>query len=234
MNGVQKILLIILLEIMNGHVHREDEFYTTLEMGAANRDLLEFLIDVSHQLEGFLRVQREVDESEAENFHLGAKAIQQHPADSSGSSNDFYPSQTSTANSTALEIPQAGGHSQLSWDYYNHSELQARVAPVSANQVGYATHYYVPSASTNFVNTTQYSAKPSQRQDTGYVYRDETSLPLDHVMPAQEYQPECAYCCWLATTTTHSQPSAASLEPVITIPPTDHFEATNSTVYRIS
>lgn len=225
---------------MSCRVSREDEFYTTSEMAAANRDLLEFLIDVSHQLEGFLRVQQEVDESELDNFYLGARAIQQHPAGSSGgSSNDFCSSQTLTASNTAsttLEISQAG-YPQFSWDYYNYTELQARVAPVSANQVGYATHYYVPSASTNFVNTTQYSAKPSQRQDTGYVYRDETSLPLDHVMPAQEYQPECAYCCWLATTTTtttNSQSSAASLEPVITIPPTDHFEATNSTVYHIS
>lgn len=168
-------------------------------MTMENRDLLEFLVNVSHQLEGLLNYnidQQEVTDSDVDHFYLNTKVFQHHLTSNPENSNECCTSQ----------IPQLE-YQQSSWEYYNnHTEFQTITAPVSVNQVGYATHY-VPSASTNFVESTQYSAKPSQRQDTGYVYRDELSLPPDHAMPAQEYQPECAYCCWLATTTINSQVS---------------------------
>lgn len=117
------------------------------------------------------------------------------------------------------------------YNNYDNNELhQIKTTSSLENQVGYATHNNVPSsASTNFVNITQYSAKPSQRQDTGYAYRDETALvqPATNI-PSQEYQPECAYCNWLAATSLNSFSSVPQMEPTTSVS-IEHYNTINYT-----
>lgn len=143
-----------------------------------HHDLLEFLVDVSHQLEDLLNYQSQV--------------IQLQPV---------YTSNTQPTYCIAQPVWEY--HDYYSSDFYSKSVL----ADVPIGQVSYITQQQVPSAltSTQVVNYMQFSAKPNQSEDTGHICRYTTSLlqpetsSINMQSQMQDYHPDCAYCHWSNT-----------------------------------
>lgn len=57
-------------------------------------------------------------------------------------------------------------------------------------------------SSPNFISSQQYYVDPIQCQETtGYIYHSQSAFPAAVPQPQADFQPECAYCQWLITTT---------------------------------
>lgn len=205
-------------------------------------DLLQFLDDVSHQVETLLNhdyhrttVEGSIEDAELQidvqdsidNFPSYIQPSQsmnrvdsQHQARVAQ-----YQQPISTM---AVNIPTHNWNFNMNEDqnYTGHAraphQLVSQADYIAAAQATHH-HHYVPPSSTNFVNISQYSAKPSQRQVTGYAYCGENPIVESAVPQPPDYQSECAYCCWLATSPSLS---AVPVGPVI-VASSDHFDTSN-------
>lgn len=203
-------------------------------------DLLDFLMSASYQLKGLLDLRHQPQQAsllnEEQKFYLNSKVFYENLTNNV--TTNFNGSRLSNQLFSSLNCMQESCWSSSQQQYHcetsqiaagfvssdavlepqhHQREVYSSSNNNSNNSTNYETHHYVPSTSTNFVDLTQYSAKPPQRQDTGYAWREvNASVPSSSnnttttattnaaaivVMPPpslQEYQPECAYCCWLA------------------------------------
>lgn len=199
----------------------------------ADRDLLGFLVDVSQELKSLLDFRQSglLMSREEQRLYLNSKAFYKNLANNVATDSDGLrlPHELLTnINNNLVQDSCSPTSYHLQYPICETSELGSSAERVvdsnasvfelqqeayqSSSGSNYATHCYVPSTSTNFVDLTQYSAKPPQRQDTGYAWREVTPfVPTSTTTttttnaavvvmppPPQEYQPECAYCCWLA------------------------------------
>lgn len=186
-------------------------------------DLLEYLANTSHQLKGLLNDQ---ELAHFEDHQFNPRQQIQHRF-----TNDLYRLPDESNQSRIIAYVDAAHHqgqgsqqtfglveSQESSSFYTLPQAGLeRGNLIAADPFGYAAHFLPPSSTNNYTNVTQYSAKQVQRQDTGYVYPDESIQfpPTIMAPPQQEFQPECAYCCWLATTTsfTCNNPTTSTSAP---------------------
>lgn len=191
-------------------------------------ELLEFLVEVSHELKILLNdTYRDFADIESErvnlNFNTRTVIYTQNLEDSCDCNNE----QTSNLDCTTCNQQQQQHPTKLefknycptraSWNYQNDYIVErSNFAPNLVNHVDCVTTHNFNSSntissvsSTNFVNFSQYSAKPSQRQDTGYASCDEfspfivnhhqvTNNLMSNNQHQDHQQPECAYCSWLA------------------------------------
>lgn len=219
-------------------------------------ELLDFLFNVSHELK-ILLSDHYKDFADIENkrvsLNLNTRTVTytQDLEDSCGYNNRASIQDCATGNQhqnvTTLELKNSN-LSDGAW-YHQNSYIigHSNFVPNHCNHAGCMTAQYYQNSSesaasvssNNFVNFSQYSAKPSQRQDTGYASRDEYS-PLivsqhqatNNLMPNNQHQdyqqPECAYCSWLESNLTPGSTSRVSIDPIITNNISDNNYPTNN------
>lgn len=160
-------------------------------------DLLKFLIDVSNQIELLLNHrQRNFSDHLSFEHQQYEHSVFRELKQGGLLQNKLQISKESQAFENNYLEHNYGAGWICGYDY--PQSRQSLSGPV--NETGTTNCYGLPAASPNFIYSTQGPFKSFRSRDMDYLYNGEVALA--HAVMQSDFQPDCAYCQWLATTST--------------------------------